>query len=306
MKKILLLSENHTDYHLGFEVQSPEKQFISWDATYEEVIASPLVEWDSPFDLDYEVYEYYYFKYPVRVGNLLFSKFEFRIHNTQRRDIAVREYYANGDTQVEEFDFWQVHQQLEKHLPLNEHYKTREDLYSFFQKDGMTFLSVYYGEPQHQYVFFNIINARKYSELITPIENEENIQLTDWVLFPKEYIGIETDYQENEIVKRRPPLLTERFGDQAVLWKDEVNKQLGVSVGEFCNIFPLSNIKKVDIDRMLPAKGSGADTLRVFYKKKKYPTLIFSAKEYGLDNYLPQLEKFFGMRIEVTGFYYNC
>ncbi|ATA74976.1 hypothetical protein [Capnocytophaga sp. H2931] len=306
MKQITLLSENHTDYHLGFEVQSPEKQFISWNATYEEVIASPLVEWDSPFDLDYEVYEYYYFKYPVRVGNLLFSKFEFRIHNTQRRDIAVREYYANGDTQVEEFDFWQVHQQLEKHLPLDKHYKTREDLYSFFQKDEMTFLSVYYGEPQHQYVFFNIINARKYPELITPIENEENIQLTDWVLFPKEYIGIETDYQENEIVKRRPPLLTERFGDQAVLWRDEVNKQLGVSVGEFCNIFPLSNIKKVYIERMLPAKGSGADTLRVYYKKQKYPMLIFGAKEYDLDNYLPQLEKFFGMRIEVTGFYYNC
>ncbi|WGU70176.1 hypothetical protein QIU18_11825 [Capnocytophaga canimorsus] len=134
MKKILLLSENHTDYHLGFEVQSPEPRFFSWDTTYEEVIASPLVEWDSPFDLDYEVYEYYYFKYPVRVGNLLFSKFEFRIHNTQRRDIAVREYYANGDRQVEEFDFWQVHQQLEKHLSLHEHYKTREDLYSFFQK----------------------------------------------------------------------------------------------------------------------------------------------------------------------------
>ncbi|GIM56616.1 hypothetical protein CAPN006_10100 [Capnocytophaga canimorsus] len=306
MKKILLLSENHTDYHLGFEVQSPEPRFFSWDTTYEEVTASPLVEWDSPFDLDYEVYEYYYFKYPVRVGNLLFSKFEFRIHNTQRRDIAVREYYANGDTQVDEFDFWQVHQQLEKHLPLDKHYKTREDLYSFFQKDEMTFLSVYYGEPQHQYVFFNIINARKYPELIIPIENEENIQLTDWVLFPKEYIGIETNYQENEIVKRRLPLLTERFGDQAVLWKDEVNKQLGVSVGEFCNIFPLSNIKKVDIDRMLPAKGSGADTLRVYYKKQKYPTAILSTKEYDLDNYLPQLEKFFGMRIEVTGFYYNC
>lgn len=306
MKKILLLSENHTDYHLGFEVQSPEPKFFSWNATYEEVIASPLVEWDSPFDLDYEVYEYYYFKYPVRVGNLLFSKFEFRIHNTQRRDIAVREYYAYGKKGVSEFDFWQVHQQLEKHLPLDKHYKTREDLYSFFQKDGMTFLSVYYGEPQHQYVFFNIINARKYPELITPIENEENIQLTDWVLFPKEYIGIETDYQENEIVKRRPPLLTERFGDQVVLWKDEVNKQLGVSVGEFCNIFPLSDIKKVDIDRILPAKGGGADTLQVYYKKQKYPTLIFGAKEYDLDNYLPQLEKFFGMPIEVTGFYYNC
>ncbi|CEN45418.1 conserved hypothetical protein [Capnocytophaga canimorsus] len=246
MKKILLLSTNHTDYHLGFEVQSPEPKFFSWDATYEEIIASPWVEWDSPFDLDYEVYEYYYFKYPVRMGNLLFSKFEFRIHNTQRRDIAVREYYANGDTQIEEFDFWQVHQQLEKHLPLNEHYKTREDLYSFFQKDEMTFLSVYYGEPQHQYVFFNIINARKYPELITPIENEENIQLTDWVLFPKEYIGIETDYQENEIVKT-PSTFTDGkvLATKPYCGKDEVNKQLGVKCGvNFAIFFRYRILKK--------------------------------------------------------------
>ncbi|GIM49139.1 hypothetical protein [Capnocytophaga stomatis] len=304
MQEIRLLSENHNDYHLGFEVQSPEKQFISWDATYKEVIALPYVERD--FDLSNETYEYYYFKYPVRMGNLLFPKFDIRIDNPQRKDIAVQQYYAQGEKGVPEFDFWQVHHQFEKHLLLNEHYEAYENLYSFFHKDGITFLVIYYGEPPHQYVFFNIINARKYPELITPIENEENIQLTDWVLFPKEYIGIETNYQENEIVKRRPSLLTERFGDQAVLWRDEVNKQLGVSVGEFCNIFPLSNIKKVDIDRMLPAKGGGADTLQVYYKKRKYPTPIFSTKEYDLDNYLPQLEKFFGRSIEVTGFYYNC
>ncbi|GET46664.1 hypothetical protein [Capnocytophaga felis] len=306
MKRITLLSANHTDYHLGFEVQSPKPKFFSWDTTYEEIIASPLVEWDSPFDLDYEVYEYYYFKYPVRVGNLLFSKFEFRIDNPQRRDIAVQEYYANGDKQVEAFDFWQVHQQLEKHLTLDKSYEAYENLYSFFHKDGITFLVIYYGEPPHQYVFFNIINARKYPELITPIENEDNIQLTDFVLFPKDYIGIDTDYLKNEAVKRRPPLLTERFGNKAVLWKDEVNKQLGVSAGKFCNVFPLSDIKKVDIDRMLPAKGGGADTLRVYYKKRKYPTAILNTKEYDLDNYLPQLEKFFGRSIEVTGFYYNC
>ena len=306
MKKILLLSANHNDYHLGFEVQSPEPKFFSWDMTYDEVIASSYVEWDSPFDLDYEVYEYYYFKYPVRVGSLLFSKFEFRIHNTQRRDIAVREYYTSGDKQVEEFDFWQVHHQLEKDLPINDHYKTREDLYSFFRKDEMSFIIIYYGEPQHQYVFLNIINARDCPELVVPIENENTIQLTDFVLFPKDTIGIDANYQENEAVKRRPPLLTEKFGERAVLWRDEVNNQIGVSADEFCNVFPLSDIEKVDIDRMLPAKGGGADTLRVYYKKQKYPKEILGTKEYNLDNYLPQLEKFFGMPIEVTGFYYNC
>ncbi|GIZ14358.1 hypothetical protein [Capnocytophaga catalasegens] len=174
MKNIILL-ENHSDYYLGFEVQSPEPVFVGWDMTYDEVIALSCVEWDSPFDLDYEVYEYYYFKYPVWVGNLLFSKFEFRIHNTQRRDTAVKEYYANGNKQVEEFDFWQVHHQLEKHLTLDKSYKTREDLYSFFQKDEISFIIIYYGEPQHQYMFCNIFNTRDYFELITPIKNENNI-----------------------------------------------------------------------------------------------------------------------------------
>ncbi|MDO4702462.1 hypothetical protein [Tannerella sp.] len=306
MKQIILLSANHNDYHLGFEVQSPEPKFFSWDATYEEVIDSPLVEWDSPFDLDYEVYEYYYFKYPVRVGNLLFSKLEFRIHNLQRSDIAVQEYYAYGEKGVLEFDFWQVHHQLEKHLPLDESYKAYGNLYSWFRKDEISFHIIYYGEPQHQYVFCNIINTRDYWELVTPIENENNMQLADSILFPKEHIGITTNYQENEAVKRRPPLLTEKFGDQAILWRDEVNNEIGVSAGKFSNIFPLSGIKKVDIDRMLPAKGSGADTLRVYYENEEYPKEILSTKEYDLDKYLPQLEKFFGMRMEVTGFYYNC
>ena len=304
MKKILLLSANHNDYHLGFEVQSPEPKFFSWDMTYDEVIASPYVEWDSPFDLDYEVYEYYYFKYPVRVGSLLFSKFEFRIHNTQRRDIAVREYYTSGDKQVEEFDFWQVHHQLEKDLPINDHYKTREDLYSFFRKDEMSFIIIYYGEPQHQYVFLNIINARDCPELVVPIENENTIQLTDFVLFPKDAIGIHTNYQENEAVKRRPPLLTERFGKRTVLWPDEVNNQIGVSAGEFCNLFPLSEIEKVYLERMLPAKGHGADYIFIQYKNEKYPTKILEAENHFFDD--TDLEKIFKQKILFGGEYCNC
>ncbi|MDO5106293.1 hypothetical protein [Capnocytophaga sp.] len=62
----------------------------------------------------------------------------------------------------------------------------------------------------------------------------------------------------------------------------------------------------MDIDRMLPAKGGGADSLRVHYKNRKYPWIILCTKEYELDNFLPQLEKFFGKPIEVVGFYYNC
>src|SRR5690606_7620048 len=32
-----ILSENNKDYESGFEIQSPQKEFISWDATYQEL-----------------------------------------------------------------------------------------------------------------------------------------------------------------------------------------------------------------------------------------------------------------------------
>ena len=93
MKKIILLSENQTDYHLGFEVQSPEPKFFSWDATYQEVIALDLVK-----QTHYQEYgerqfsSQYAFRHPVRVGNLSFYNFEFGSTSRQRTDIAVREY----------------------------------------------------------------------------------------------------------------------------------------------------------------------------------------------------------------------
>lgn len=305
MKKITLL-ENHSDYHLGFEVQSPEPVFISWDMTYDEVIALPCVEWDSPFDLDYEVYEYYYFKYPVRVGNLLFSKFEFQIHNTQRSDIAVQEYRFLSEKGTPEADFWQICQQLQQDLPSQEADKYLQNLYYSTHKEQISFRMQYYGEAQHRDLFFTVHNSREYPEKINPHDDEAAIEITDFIVFPKDTIVINTDYRTSTIAKRRPPLLTEKFGDQVVLWRDETNKQIGVSAGEFCNIFPLSDIEKVYIERMLPAKGGGVDTIIIQYKNEKYPTQILEAKNHLFDNDNADLEKIFKQKVLFGGAYYNC
>ncbi|MDO5106296.1 hypothetical protein [Capnocytophaga sp.] len=300
------LLENHNDYHLGFEVQSPEKQFISWDTTYEEVIALPCVK-----RTDYEDYGggafsgQYVFRYPVRVGNLLFYNLEFSLSSRQRTDIAVREFYFTSKKGASsKHDFLRICEQLNKDLSHEEVDEYLENLYYHNHKGDICFGMQYNGEARRRDFFLSIYNARDYEEIIKPMEND--IQLAEFLVFPPKTIQIDDNYREDISVKRRPSLLTEKFGNQAVLWRDEVNGQIGVSVDKFVRIFPLSGIEKVYVERMLPAKGGGADYIFIQYKNEKFPTKILEGKNNLFDNHIVTLEKIFGMTIEITGFYYNC
>ncbi|MDO4693855.1 MAG: hypothetical protein Q4A62_04395 [Eikenella sp.] len=118
------------------------------------------------------------------------------------------------------------------------------------------------------------------------------------MLFEKEGVAIDSDYKTRQRVKRRPPLLTGKFGSKAVLWRDEAHRQIGVSAGNCCNIFPLSGIESVEIYRVLPARGGGNDFLNVRYKTDPHRTEILSVADYYLDSHRDVLEKFFGMPIE--------
>ncbi|MDO4783400.1 MAG: hypothetical protein Q4A09_09330 [Capnocytophaga felis] len=305
MKQITLLSENHTDYHLGYEVQSPELKFFSWNTTYEEVIASPWVK-----QTDYKDYGegafsvQYVFRYPVRVGNLLFYNLEFGFTSTQRTDIAVREFRFRSKKGASKHDFLQICEQFNKDLSHKEVDEYLENLYYDNRTEDISFRMQYNGEARHRDFFLSIYNTRDYHQIVKPLENA--IQLTDFLVFPPEDIRMDTNYREDIRVKSRPPLLTEKFGSQSVLWRDEENQQIGVSVDKFVRIFPLSGIEKVYIERMLPAKGHGADYIFIQYKNEKYPTKVLEANNSLFDNHILTLEKIFGMPIEITGFYYNC
>ena len=304
MKKIILL-QNHTDYHLGFEVQSPELKFFSWDATYEEVIASPWVK--QIFYKDYgegQLSRQFAFKFPVRVGNFLFYNFEFGFTSRQRTDIAVREYRFTSKKGASKHDFLQICEQFNKDLSHREVDEYLENLYYNNHTDDISFRMQYNGEARYQDFFLSIYNTRDYCQIIKPLEND--IQLAEYVVFPPKDIRMDTNYQEDISVKLRPPLLTERFGNQSILWRDEKNQQIGVSVDKFVRVFPLSDIEKVYIERMFPAKGHGADYIFIQYKNEKYPTKILEGKNNLFDNHIVTLKKIFRMPIEITGFYYNC
>ncbi|GET46666.1 hypothetical protein [Capnocytophaga felis] len=303
MKQITLLSENHTDYHLGFEVQSPEPKFFSWDATYEEVIASPWVK--QIFYKDYgegQLSRQFAFKFPVRVGNLLFYNFEFGFTSRQRTDIAVREYRFTSKKGASKHDFLQICEQFNKDLSHREVDEYLENSYYNNHTDDISFRMQYYGEARHRDFFLSIYNTRNYHQIVKPLENA--IQLTDFLVFPPKDIRMDANYREDIRVKRRPSLLTEKFGNQSILWRDEENQQIGVSVDKFVRVFPLSDIEKVYIERMLPAKGHGADYIFIRYKNEKYPTKILEAENNFFDKV--DLEKIFKQKILFGGEYYNC
>ena len=303
MKQITLLSANHNDYHFGFEVQSPEPKFFSWDATYQEVIALDLVK-----QTHYQEYgegqfsTQYAFRYPVRVGNLLFCNFEFGFTSTQRTDIAVREYRFESKKGTSKHDFLQICEQFNKDLSHKEVDEYLENLYYNNRADDISFRMQYYGEARHRDFFLSIYNTRDYYQIIKPLENA--IQLTDFLVVPPEGIRMDTNYREDIRVKRRPSLLTEKFGNQSVLWRDEENQQIGVSVDKFVRVFPLSGIEKVYFERMLPAKGHGADYIFIQYKNEKYPTKILETENHFFDD--TDLEKIFKQKILFGGEYYNC
>lgn len=68
-----ILKENFNDYQKGFEIQSPQKQFIKWQTTYKALEKHP----DIIFDEIPNRSKIARFRYPTRVGNILLQHFGF-------------------------------------------------------------------------------------------------------------------------------------------------------------------------------------------------------------------------------------
>lgn len=175
MNQITLLAEQYGDYALGFEVQSPDKPFVSWDALYDEVIALPCVEWDAPcLDMDFEIADYYRFRYPVRIGNVLFEQWCFCVEAQQRTDIAVQEYYADIATGIDEADFQQIHRHMEKTWPLEQRGGQASAL--VFRQNGITLYLKHFAGQEYPCMQVLSLNTRYYSDLPTDAENESSMQ----------------------------------------------------------------------------------------------------------------------------------
>ncbi len=303
-----ILVDNYSDYHLGFEVQSPQKAFISWDTTYQELIRSPLVEENNPLDMDFATYDEYRFKYPVRVGNLLFKELGFHLSFQQRDDIAVQSYFfrINKPYLIDLEEIAEIKNTLARHLKERMEVRYYEIGFDFDSEDNIVF-SLYYWQETKE-LHFEIFNHREYPHLLLNEAYESKMQISYYQIFDDKDCCFSGNYRTDKNIKRRPPILTELFGEKLVLWVDRENGILGIADKNFAQLIPLNEIERFEIERILPAKGGGGDFFRIFKKGNKYPTELLRLPCYTFDkdDLLRKVEKVVGQEVKVTGGYYDC
>lgn len=281
-----ITENNHSDLHLGFEVQSPEKEFISWDITYNELMKNPLVDIETNQTNFYKTVWYdIRFKYPVRVGNVIFSDFKTSLSEIYRSDIPVLEYEISKENcPQEEYQF------LKKQFPKEE----AEMVFSF-----------YYSPEQGNWLYFTIINHREYFDLLQDVDYEDSMEISQYLTLGKE-VQFGLNYRLYSQVKRTPPLLERFVRKKPAIWRDDKNGYLGISAEGFSVKYPLSQIEKIEIERVFPAKGGGGDYFRLILKNVEYNKSSISAPCYFFDAYLDKISSLLGKKVEVVGFYYDC
>lgn len=155
----IITDKNFSDYHLGFEVQSPQKEFISWDMTYDEVLALPYVK--PVIDTGSES-DYYCFEYPVRMGSFLFPRLEFRCDNKNRSDAAVGQYISSTINLSENNKLYEkIKVKLLEDLAPEQ--KNSDFERGFFYYEGILF-TIFFCEDDDHLAFF-MTNVRDYPDL---------------------------------------------------------------------------------------------------------------------------------------------
>lgn len=256
-----ILSDARADYGIGFEIQSPVKEFISWDMLFSELKENKNA------DLLYnENVNALSFKYPVRVGRLLFDGLT--AHNYYRSDIAIQFVRAIAyDHNATDKSYLDIHNCILADLP---HGKI---VHQWDDEDGKTiWLSVdniliqvsyrYDNEYDFEdgYTRIHISNEREYPHLLENKPYEDVMEVSDYLLL-KSDVNLSGNYKQYSYPKRRPPLLDSLFGKKNIIWRDDVNNKIGFASDSLSFVLDKKDIYKFSIDNLIPAKGSGGSTL---------------------------------------------
>lgn len=276
-----IINENiYSDLHLGFEIQSPNKEFISWDTTYNELMSNPFI--DVEFPTEYGMY-YIRFKYPVRIGNVIFRDLDIVLSENHRSDIAILEYSVIiNHCKGEDYEL------LEKQFPS----ELAEILFKIYH-------------PSAEELIFCIINFRDYTHLLLDAEYENNMEVSEYMTFRKE-VEFYINYKYYKQVRRYPPLLERLTDSSPALWRDDKNGYLGIAAEKYSIKYPINQIERIEIERVFPAKGLGGDYFRVILKDKEYHQTQLYAPCYFFDQYIGKISALTGKKAEIVGFYYDC
>ncbi len=256
-----IIEDNLQDYGKGFEIQSPQKEFITWDILFCELRENKNTSF--LFDKNTNALR---FNYPVRVGRLLFHNLT--AHNYKRDDIAVRFFLANCHTHdATDWSYDDVYTCLFTDLGADKmlYHRVDEDgkVVDFSIKD-ISFSAEYRYDNEYNfedgYTSIRITNDREYPALLVNKPYEDVMEVSDYLLLRND-ISLDVDYKYNSYPKRRPPLLDKLFGNENIIWRDDANRKIGFADPRFSIVLDIDIVKSFAIENLVPAKGKGGADL---------------------------------------------
>ncbi len=282
-----ILNGDFNDYDQGFEIQSPEREFISWKTTYETVENNTSVVFEkSPYGQQLLT-----FKYPVRFGNIQLMNF-YSYFDRVRKDAPVSEFFEQCfNAAATDTSYTDLKHVLVRDLGLDPNrtgYERADQKNIYFNANGISISICYtYNSDWHfdcGYTSFAIKNLRDYPALLIDAEYESELVVSDFLIFPGK-IYMPSDYKSNEKVKRRPQKITDQFQNKTVVWRDDVNRKIGFACGNFSQVYDQEEIKSLIIQNVLPAKGGGSGSLELVLEKGVNHYSILSGKCHCFDTY---------------------
>lgn len=297
------------DYAKGFEIQSPEKEFISWDATYGELAKNEhtFIE-ESPYGV-----KILKFKLPVRIGNVLIKKWCAYLDNERRDDAPMLHYYADCyDGANSDDSYRDLKRTLEHDIDEKENlfgYERDDQHYYSFEINGMQLSLVYTFDSEWQFnggcTSFSIKNNREYADLLIDEDYENAIEVSDFINL-SEQTYVVGNYKKNPQVKRRPAKLNLKVGDKPAVWLDKKNGKIGFADKTRSKVEDIDAVESIAIQNILPAKGPGGAYLLLNFNTGRRSDAIMGGKSRVFDAVKEKLEQLTKLKVEMEPEYHDC
>jgi hypothetical protein len=303
-----ILTTSYNDYAVGFEIQSPRKQFINWNTTYNELEKSEHVFFQKS-SYNQNILK---FKYPIRISNILLNDFGYYFDN-KRKDVAVLNLYTHCfDNQGTDRSYDDLKETLKRDLNFDDKnygYERDDQKNIHFDFKGINLSICYTYDSDWQfnggYTSLSIENRREYPELLMDIDYEKRLIISEALVFEKN-VRTPTDYKRHVRIKRRPKKISEVFNESAVIWVDGQNEKIGFSSNEFAQVFNTDEIESFCVQNVLPAKGSGGAYLEIVPNNGNHNYAVFNQACSFFDAYAEQIEKLTGKKVVFAEAYHDC
>lgn len=303
-----LLNGDFNDYDKGFEIQSPQPQFIPWETTYKALEKNEAVYFaTSPYGQKLLKY-----KYPIRIGNLLFNDLASYFDDV-RKDAPVLEFHTDCfDKNGTDKSYNELKQVLVRDLGIDKNkagYERADQNNIYFNLSGISLSLCYTYDSTWQYnggyTLVSIKNLREYPAFLIDAAYEQEIVISNYLILPGS-IYMPANYKINERVKRRAQKISDQFQDKTVIWIDDANNKIGFACDQFSQVYDKDEIKALGIQNVLPARGPGSGNLELILEQGINHYEIFTEKCHFFDAYAEKIKTLLQKELTFGEEYHDC